>query len=268
MRDLTDAKTPTFGDTGLFGPDSITWRVHQDSSMLIGGIRALLLQTLHPRAMAGVAQHSAYREDPTGRLWRTASYVGTVTYGTTEQALAAIAGVKRAHRFVTGQTTDGQAYSANDPDLLLWIHVALTDSFLTAYQRFGSKRLSPTEADTYIAEQASLAARLKSDPAPTTVAEMKDYISDLRAEKVLRPTPEAREAVRFLMTVNLPGPTRAPYLLLAAAAVGSLPAWVRLSLRLPILPVTDRFAIRPAVTALNRTIGWAMSAPAPVSEPS
>jgi uncharacterized protein (DUF2236 family) len=250
-------------DTGLFGPESVTWKVHQDSSMLIGGIRAILLQTMNPRAMAGVAQHSAYKEDPTGRLWRTARYVGVVSFGTTDEAMAAIAGVKRAHKPVHGRTSEGERYSANDPDLLRWIHVALTDSFLTAYRRFGATPLSPAERDTYIAEQATLADLLGASPAPTTVAEMKTYFAEHRNLGELRATPEARDAARFLMTVKLPPTTRPPYLLLAAAAVGSLPAWVRLGLRLPILPVTDRMAVRPAVTLLNRTIGWAMSAPMP-----
>ncbi len=258
VRDLSQPRTD---DEGLFGADSVTWRVHQDSSMLLGGVRALLLQTMHPRAMAGVAQHSAYKSDPTGRLWRTASYVGTVTFGSTAEAMGAIRGVTRAHRPVHGTTNDGQSYSANDPDLLLWIHVALTDSFLTAFKRFGATSLSPKEADRYVAEQATLAALLGADPAPTSVAELKQYILDLRNNGTLKSTPEARDAARYLMTVKLSAATRPPYLLLFAAAVGSLPAWVRLALRLPILPVTDRLAVRPTVTVLNRTIGWAMTAP-------
>jgi uncharacterized protein (DUF2236 family) len=250
-------------DTGLFGPDSVTWKVHQDSSMLIGGIRAILLQTMNPRAMAGVAQHSAYKEDPTGRLWRTARYVGVVSFGTTDEAMAAIAGVKRAHRPVHGRTSEGEKYSANDPDLLRWIHVALTDSFLSAYRRFGATALTSAERDTYISEQAGLATLLGASPAPTSVAEMKSYFAEHRNIGELRATSEAREAARFLMTVRLAPTTRPAYLLLAAAAIGSLPAWVRLALRLPILPVTDRVAVRPAVTLLNRTIGWALSAPLP-----
>ncbi len=211
--------------------------------------------------MAGVAQHSAYREDPTGRLWRTATYVGVVSFGSTEQVNAAIAGVKRAHRPVHGVTNDGERYSANDPDLLLWIHMALTDSFLKVYQRYSGARLTPSQVNRYLSEQADLAVLLGADPAPRTRDDLRAYFADLRSAGVLRATPEAREAAKFLMTVKLPPATRTPYLLLAAGAVGSLPAWVRLALRLPILPVTDRLAVRPAAALLNRGIGWAMTAP-------
>jgi uncharacterized protein (DUF2236 family) len=258
---LRDLSQPLMGDTGWFGPDSVTWKVHQDSSMLLGGVRALLLQTMHPRAMAGVAQHSAYKSDPTGRLWRTAGYVGTVTYGTTEQAEAAIRMVNRAHKPVHGTTSNGESYSANDGDLKLWIHMALTDSFLMAYRRFGADRLRTGEADAYLDEQALLAQKLKADPAPRSVSELNDYFGDLRKAKVLYASEEAKDAAKWLLRPPLPAIQQAPYWVLAAGAVGSLPAWVRLGLRLPILPLTDRIAVRPAVQLLTRTLGWAMTAP-------
>ena len=246
------------GDQGLFGPDSITWRVHSDASMLVGGVRSLLLQTMHPLAMAGVAEHSAYRTDPTGRLWRTAAYVGTVTFGTKAEARAMVAAVKRVHIPVRG-TLDGVPYSANDPHLLLWVQHTLVDSFLSSYQRFSASPLTALEADQYVAEQAVVATLFKAEPAATSTAELAAYFAAVRPE--LRSTTQARQAVRFLIAPPLALTMRAPYSVIAAAAVGSLPARVRWELRLPILPVTDALAVRPAAKALTRVIDWAMKAP-------
>ena len=117
-------------DPGLFGPDSVTWKLHNDFCLLAGGLRALMLQTMHPLAMAGVADHSNYRTDPLGRLANTSAYVGTTVFGTTAEATAAVATVKRVHRRVVGVAPDGRPYDANDPHLLTWVHHTLVDSFL------------------------------------------------------------------------------------------------------------------------------------------
>jgi uncharacterized protein (DUF2236 family) len=255
-------------EPGWFGADSLTWRLHQDSSLLLGGVRALMLQTMHPRAMAGVAQHSDYKNDPLGRLWRTGAYVGAVSFGSAAEAEAAIRMVNRAHKPVHGTTADGQAYDANDADLKLWVHMAMVDSFLTAYRRYGVNRLSVADANAYLQEQAFVGGKLGTGPTPQTVDDLKSYFRDLRDAGVLKSTPEARETVKWLLSVRIDALTRVPYAVISAAALNSLPAWVRLQLRMPVLPVSDRLAIRPAATALIRTFGWALSAPPSENEPS
>jgi uncharacterized protein (DUF2236 family) len=260
---VRDLSKPITGDAGLFGPDSVTWKIHSDSSMLIGGVRALLLQTLHPLAMAGVAEHSAYRTDPTGRLWRTATFVGTTTYGTTQQAKEAIKTVKQVHTRVKGIAPDGRPYSANDPHLMAWVHHALVDSFLAAYDRFGESKLTPEEADTYVEEQSVLARLMKADQpvAAQSVAELRAWMREIRPE--LGAGTQAREATKHLLTPSLPIASRPAYAVLASAAIGLLPRFARRELRLPVLPFTETLAVRPAAWALTRGIGWAMSAPTP-----
>src|SRR3954452_7150705 len=144
-------ETPA-GDPGLFGPDSITWQVVGDPVLVLGGVRSLLLQALHPVAMAGVADHSGFREDPWGRLLRTAEYVGATTYGTTLEARRAAARVRGVHRRISGvEAVSGRAYRADDEDLLLWVHCAEVESFLSTVRRCGA-RLGTGAADRYYAE--------------------------------------------------------------------------------------------------------------------
>lgn len=246
-------------DTGLFGPTSVAWRIHGDSAMLIGGLRALLLQTLHPLAMAGVADHSDYRHDPWGRLHRTGRFVGGTTFGSTETAEQLIERVRSVHDRVTGLAPDGRPYSANDPHLLLWVHVTEVDSFLRAYLRYGEGRLTDAECDRYVAEMAEVGRRLGVDAerVPQSMADLKDCLRSFRPEcHVGR---QARDAVRFLLLP--PGVSlalRGPYALIAAASIGLLPPWARAMLWLPTLPGADPLAVRPAATVLTRTIGWLM----------
>ena len=248
---------PTRVDPGLFGPASSAWRVHADTSMFVGGLRALLLQTLHPLAMAGVADHSDYRHDPLGRLQRTAGYVGITTYGTTAEAKAMIARVRKIHTRVTGIAPDGRPYDARDPRLLGWVHVTEVDSFLAAYQRYGSRRLSPAECDEYLAQSAVIARRLGVVDPPVTVRMLRRQLGEFRAE--LHGTVEARDAARFLLVEPpLPLAARPPYLLLAAASVALLPAWTRWPLRLPFLPVSEKLLVGPAGDALTGLIRWSM----------
>ena len=146
------------GDPGLFGPEAICWKVHADfTSMMTGGVSALLLQALHPVALAGVWDHSTFRTDILGRLRRTATFVAGTTYGNRRDALALIERVKSIHLGVTGIAPDGQPYRASDPDLLTWVHVAEVSSFLKAYLRYGSASLSADEQDRYYAETSRIA---------------------------------------------------------------------------------------------------------------
>jgi uncharacterized protein (DUF2236 family) len=244
-------------DFGLFGPASSAWRVHGDAAMLIGGLRALLLQTLHPLAMAGVADHSDYRHDPWGRLHRTGRFVGATTFGTTRAATIEIERVKRVHERVVGHAPDGRPYAANDPHLMLWVHVTEVDSFLTAFERYGHGRLTDAEKDRYVAEMAEVARRLGTETPPTNRRGLDDTLERFRSECAY--TDQAKETVRFLLVPPVPLVTLGGYGVIAAAAIAALPDWARSMLRLPLLPGTDTMAIRPAAVALTRTVGWFMS---------
>jgi len=232
-------------DDGLFGPDSVTWRVHADPVLWIGGLRSLLLQALHPVAMAGVAQHSAFRRDAWGRLLRTARYVGTVTYGTTADAAAAGAGVRRVHRDLAGiETGSGRHYTVEDTDLLRWVHCCLVDSFLSTYQRSGGG-LDETQCDQYVAEQSRLAplVGLAAHDVPTSVTGLADYFSDVRPE--LRASPDAFVAARLVVWPPIPTrfllltPARPTWTAIGALAFASLPRWARQLYRMPGFAMTD-----------------------------
>ncbi len=254
---VRDLSRPVEGDAGLFGPDSVTWRVHADAAMFVGGLRALLLQMLHPLAMAGVHDHSDYRRHPNRRLYRTALYVATTTYGTTQEAERAIAMVKRVHASVVGTAPDGRPYAASDPHLVAWVHHAEVDSFLRAYQRYGAEPLSPGDADRYVAEMAVLCQKLGGEPPARTVAELRSYFRSVRPE--LRGGAHARDAARWLMVPPLPLAARPAYAVIAPAAVGLLPSWARRELWLPLAPGVDPVLVQPAARALVRTIDWAVS---------
>jgi uncharacterized protein (DUF2236 family) len=248
-------------DPGLFGPDSVTWRIHADASMLIGGLRALLLQTLHPLAMAGVADHSDYRHDPLGRLQRTAGYIGVTTYGTTAEAKAAVRRVRLIHDGVTGVAPDGRPYRANDPHLLGWVHATEVDSFLVTYQRYGSESLDDAAADRYVAEMAVIGRLIGVRTPPTSVAELRATLDAYRPE--LAVTRAARDAVRFLLVPPFSLVARPAYGIVAAAAVSLLPGWARRMLWLPVAPGAEPLVVRPAATVLVRVFGWALSSHPP-----
>jgi uncharacterized protein (DUF2236 family) len=245
-----------------FAADRPIRRVHGDSSMFIGGIRALLLQSLHPLAMAAVAGHSGYRGDPWGRLQRTSYFLAVTTFGRTTDAQDAIARVRAVHERVRGTAPDGRPYAAADPRLLTWVHIAEADSFLRAHARFGAEPLDQDGRDGYVADMARIGAELGVPSPPRTEAELARRIAEYRPE--LASTAQSRDAARFLL-LNPPLPTiaRAPYAALAASAVSLLPGWARRPLRLPRLPATEAIVVRPAGHALVQVIRWATSAPQP-----
>jgi len=245
-----------------FAEGSPVRRVHGDSSMFIGGIRALLLQSLHPLAMAAVAGHSGYRGDPWGRLQRTSYFLAVTTFGRASDAEEAIGRVRAIHRRITGTAPDGRPYAASDPHLLTWVHIAEADSFLRAHSRFGAHPLDQAGRDRYVDNLAGIGAALGVPDPPRTEAELAARIAQYRPE--LAGTAQAREAARFLLlTPPLPAVARAPYGVLAAAAVSLLPGWARRPLYLPRLPVTEATVVRPAGHALVQAIRWATTAPAP-----
>ena len=248
------------GGERWFAEDRPIRRVHGDSSMFVGGIRALLLQSLHPLAMAGVAGHSGYRGDPWGRLQRTSYFLAVTAFGPASAAQAATERVKAIHQRVTGTAPDGRPYAASDPHLLTWVHIAEVDSFLRAHTRFGAQPLDQAGRDGYVADLARVALELGVPDPPRTEAELADRISQYRTE--LRGTAEARSAARFLLLKPpLPAVARVPYGVLAAAATSLLPGWARRPLYLPHLPLTETALVRPAAHGVIHAIRWALTSP-------
>ena len=186
-------------DDGFFGPGSVTWRLTTDLSALIAGLRSLIVQALHPLAMAGVDQHSDWRSDPVGRFASTSAYVLAVSYGDKARAERAASVVRKIHRHVRGtDTVTGKPYAADDPDLLLWVHAVQVDSTLKAAELFGTD-VTPADADRYVAEMTA-AARLVGMPdglAPGTAADLDAYF--LRVRPGLMRTNAAAEAAGFLL---------------------------------------------------------------------
>jgi uncharacterized protein (DUF2236 family) len=265
--DQADAKTEAImaaPGPRWFAPDSPVRLVHADASMFVGGLRALLLQSLHPLAMAGVAQHSDFRHDPWGRLQRTAEFVAATSFGPIPVAEQAVAVVHRVHERVVGTASDGRPYAANDPHLLRWVHIAEIDSFLAAYQRYGRRPLTPAEADRYVHDVGLVARKLGDNDPPRSVADLRGELRDFRPE--LASSSEARDAARFLLLEPpLPLAARGPYLLLAGAAVALLPAWTRWPLRLPLLPVSEAVVLRPAGQMVTQLIRWSMAPTEPAA---
>ena len=263
--DAHDARQRIHGEPGprWFAAQDPIQRVHGDASMYVGGLRALLLQSLHPLAMAAVAQHSDYRNDPWGRLARTSTFIAETTYARVEDAERAIAVVCAVHRHVTGTTAEGRPYRADDPHLITWVHVAEIDSFLTAHQVFGTRPLDAAESDAYVAQAAGVARKLGGTDVPTTAAELAAAIERYRPE--LESTPEALEAAEFLLhRPPVTGVARAGYGLIGRAAVATLPRWAREPLRLPDRPLRDATAGRVAGHLATRSLRWVLGGVAPV----
>ncbi|MGH3637874.1 MAG: oxygenase MpaB family protein [Mycobacterium sp.] len=241
-----------------FDEDRPIRRVHGDASMFVGGLRALLLQSLHPLAMAGVAEHSDYRGDPWGRLQRTSTFLAVTTFGPAQDAQRAVDKVRGIHRRVHGTAADGRPYDASDPHLLEWVHIAETDSFLVAHQLYGAKPLDQRGRDEYVADTARVATALGVLDPPLTERDLKQRIAAYRPE--LSGTSAAREAAKFLLlTPPLPLLARPPYAILAATSIAMLPAWARLPLRLPYLPPVETTAVRVAGRTLVGGIRWALN---------
>ncbi|SDV48130.1 oxygenase MpaB family protein [Chitinasiproducens palmae] len=246
------------GDPGLFGPDAVCWRVHADfASMLTGGITALLMQALHPLAMAGVWDHSRFREDLAGRLAGTATFVAGTTFAARADALALIDTVKRIHQRVVGVAPDGRPYAADDPALLCWVHVAETSSFLAAYLRYVDPTLSPADQDRYYAETATLAERLGATDVPRSVAAVRAYLDAMRPH--LLADARAAEVVRVVMSA--PPPSRLAWpvsRLILNAGVDLLPAWGQTMLGLSRGARLRAAVVRPGVRAIGRIMRWAL----------
>ena len=241
-----------------FARDSAIARVHGDASMFVGGMRAVILQTLHPAAMRAVSEHSGYRGDMWGRLARTSQFLAVTTFGTVDDAQAAVDLVRRIHDAVTGTMPDGSSYAASDPHLLAWVHAAEVDSFLRSYQVYGSTPLDRAGRDAYLVEAGQVAARLGVVDPPSTEAELAATLAAYRPE--LRGTPEAREAVfDVLWRPPLPLAARPAYAMLRTAAIALMPDWSREPLGLPSRPLLDRTVARGMGHVSTATIRWALS---------
>ena len=213
-------------DLGLFGPDSVTWRLHSHPSMMVGGLRALLVQALNPLAMAGVDRYSKFREDLWGRLDRTTEFVMVTTFGDTASAEKAAARVRAIHGRVQGiDKVTGLPYRADDPDLLLWVHAVEVDSFLAAHRHYGG-RVTPEDADGYVAEMVRAAelVGLEARSVPASVAELNDYLQGVTG---LLLTPAAREGMEVMLSPPLPLAARPLWKLIAAATVATMPPDIR-----------------------------------------
>lgn len=243
-----------------FGPERPIRTVHGDASMFIGGLSALLLQSLHPLAMAAVAAHSGFRGDPWGRLQRTSTFLAVTTFGTAEDAQGAVDHVRAVHERVRGTTAEGESYHAADPHLLGWVHVAEIDSFLRAHQRFGAHPLDAVGYDAYIADTARVASALGVLDPPRDRAALAARLADYRPE--LRATPEALDAARFILRYPpLPWVARPMYAALASNAVSLLPQWARAQLGLRGASGLREGCVGLSGHAVTRTIRWALAPP-------
>lgn len=241
-----------------FEPGSPIGRVHGDASMFVGGIRAIMLQSLHPAAMQGVADHSGYRGDMWGRLAQVSTYIAMTTFGSEEHALEVIRAVHRAHESVVGTLPDGTPYAANDPHLLGWVHAAEIDSFLIAHDTHGHRPLVGAERDEYVAQTAHVARLVGVTDPPTTESGLRATLAAYEPE--LRGTPAARDAISFLIWhPDLPLAARPAYLSLVAAAVTLAPELAKRELGLPHLPVLERTAGRALGSVATGAIRWAMA---------
>lgn len=252
------------GDVGLHGPDSMTWRVHADlPSMMVGGIAALMLQALHPLAMAGVDAHSDFRVDPLGRLRRTSAFVAAVTFGSMQLVERHIATVRAIHSRVTGTAADGRPYSANDPELLAWVHTAEHACFLWSYQRHSGRPLSDHDADRYLDEVAEVALRLGARWVPRSQEQLESYFRRMRPQ--LYRGPQARRVFKFLERGAFPDAgTRIIYGLLVRAAKATLPPWARRAAGIELLPLEDVLVTGPAIDLFARMLRWGVGEPLPL----
>ncbi|HEY4410979.1 MAG TPA: oxygenase MpaB family protein [Acidimicrobiia bacterium] len=242
------------GDPGWFGPGSVTWRVHADTSMLVAGMTAFALQTLHPRAMAGVWDHSAFGGDFFGRTRRTGEFVQGVVYDPAAAAERRCEGLRRIHDRVVGQTPDGRPYSAGDPELLEWVHVTEYLAIASANRRFAAHPMSRAELDTYVAEVARVGTAVGVVDPPRTWAELDAALRRHAPDLALGE--QAATAVRYLENPPfLPAVARPPWRAVWAGATACLPPLGRTLLRTSEPPLPEVAACRALVRAVGRLLG-------------
>lgn len=248
-------------DLGLFGPGSVTWRIHADPAALIGGLRALLIQALNPLAIAAM-EHSDFKTDPWGRLRRTSGYLVDTVFGTSSDAARAAARVRAVHKRVRGvDPVTRRAYRADDPELLLWVHAVEVDSFLAAYRAYAGP-VSDADADRYVGEMVRAAelVGLPAESVPADVASLRAYLDSFRG---LALTPAAREGMRLVLAPPMPAAMRPLWAIPAVAAVAILPPRVRDLYGLPWPPPATP-VVRLAVWGVLRALNVTRKPPPPV----
>lgn len=254
-----EAPVPRSRDA-LFSTDAVIWRVHGNvAAMMAGGVAALLLQMLHPLALAGVLGHSDFRRDMLGRLRRTARFIAITTYGDRRDAEAVMARIRAIHSTVKGTLADGRVYSAEDPHLLAWIHVVEALFFLAAHIRFVEPGMSRADQDAYFAEFAIIARQLGADPVPESLRDASALLDLYRPE--LAVSEDTREVTRLILHGTNPR-RPASHALVADAAVGLLPIWAREMLELD-LPAWRAAGAELGTSALAATLGWAFAGSPP-----
>jgi len=242
-------------DEALFARDTPIRMVHADIvGMMTGGIRALLLQMLHPHALQGVLDHSNFREDMHGRLRRTARFIAVTSFGHRDEAMKAIDRVNRIHAKVGGTLPDGTTYAATNPRTLAWVHVTEAQSFLAGYLRHVRPGMPGAEQDEYYRQFAVIARALGADPVPETRAEAERIFRELRSD--LATSPQAREVAQLVLGQRPPGTPLAVQAMITADAVAMLPDWARTMLRLQ-RPVLAAFPARAATWGMGQTLRWA-----------
>ena len=260
FHDSAGGQTPVVAsDRALHPPGSVIRRVHGDvTSMMIGGVSALLLQMLHPAALAGIWDHSRFRDDMLGRLRRTARFIAVTTYAERAEAEAEIARVRRVHEHVRGTLPDGTAYAAGDPWLLAWVHVCEATSFLDAWMAYGEPFMPLAEQDRYFAEAALVARALGADPVPESRADARALMTRFRSELAM--TPRTREMARIVLRQPAPSLGLLPaQAMMMQAAVTLLPGWAR-RMHGFSMPALARPLVRASAFALAGTMRWAFKA--------
>jgi len=257
--EASDAVTVRSDGPPLFPPHAVCRDVHRDfTSMLVGGMSGLLLQMLHPAALAGVWDHSNFRQDMAGRLRRTAQFISVTTYGAEPDAARMIARVRAIHDHVHGRLPDGTAYSANDPALLTWVHVAGAASFLGAYLRYRDPALPGAKQDRYFAEVATTARRLGACDVPETRREVAAYLERMRP--ALRFDHRTRAVAEAILSQPAPTLALLPFReLVTRASIDLLPAWAaRMHGR--SVPERHRPAVRTGLRSVAAVTRWALEA--------
>lgn len=241
---------------GLFGPAAVAWRVHGDvTTMMVGGVAALLLQMMHPAVLAGVWDHSNFRHDMAGRLRRTARFIALTTYGSRAEADGIIAKVRRIHDHVAGTLPDGTPYRAGDPDLIAWVHVTEAVSFLDGWIRYAEPRMSGADQDRYFAEFAQVARALGADRVPESRAAANALIADFRPGLVV--DDRTREVAALVLHPPAPKLAALPFQTFAMqASIDLLPAWAQRMHGLDA-PAVTRPIVRAGTLGLAKTLRWA-----------
>jgi uncharacterized protein (DUF2236 family) len=246
---------------GLFGPNSIAWQVNGDvTSMMVGGVGALLLQMLHPAVLAGVWDHSNFRADMHGRLRRTARFIAVTTFGGRDEAEGAIAKVRTIHQRIQGTLPDGTAYAADDGDLLDWVHVTGAKSFLDGWIRYAAPRMPMRDQDRYFAEMAEVAVALGAQRPPRTRMQAENLVTELRT--ALRSDHRTQEVARLILDQPADNRLAEPLQrLVMRAGVDLLPGWARHmhGLQPPRLSLP---LVRTGTYGIARTLRWAFDRPA------